>query len=301
MVDMGMSPALRGAVDLSGLVRKKEQANRPAGDNSAVVRSADDSSIGELVELSKRVPVILEIFGGELTAQLGPLIESYQGRFVLGEVRAESAPELVQALQIQGIPTVVALVGGQPVPLFQGIPPETEIRPILDQLLDLAAKNGVSGSLTPTANPEDAKPEDAQPELPPLHQEAYDALANNDIAGAKAAFQKALAQSPADTEAEAGLAQVELLERVSATDPVATRQRAADHPEDWEAAMAVADLDMTGGHGEDAFARLLGLYPMVEPEVKEQLRARLLSLFVVAGVQTDAVKRARTQLANLMF
>jgi len=296
VVDMGMSPALRGAVDLSGLVRKKEQANRPAGADSAVVRPADDSSIGELVELSKTVPVILEIFGGELTPQLGPLIESYQGRFVLGEVRAESAPELVQALQIQGIPTVVALVGGQPVPLFQGIPPETEIRPILDQLLDLAAKNGVTGSVNPGANAQDA-----EPELPPLHQEAYDALANNDIAAAKAAFQKALVQSPADTEAEAGLAQVDLLERVSSTDAPAVRQRAADNPGDWEAAMAVADLDMTGGHSEDAFTRLLGLYPLVEPEVKEQLRARLLSLFVVAGVQTEAVKRARIQLANLMF
>jgi putative thioredoxin len=291
-----MSPALHGAVDLSGLVRKREQANAPAQHNSSVIRSVDDASIGELVELSKTVVVIVEVFGGALTPQLGPLIESYQGRLVLGEVRAESAPELVQALQIQGIPTVLALVGGQPVPLFQGIPPEHEIRPILDQLLELAAKNGVTGSLAPAENTEDQ-----EPELPPLHQEAYDALSRNDIAGAKAAFAKALAQSPADSEAEAGLAQAELLERVTAVDPVSARQRSADNPSDWEAALEVADLDMVGGHIDDAFARLLGLYSAVEPEVKDQLRSRLLSYFVVAGAQTDSVKRARTQLANLMF
>lgn len=296
MNNAGMSPALHGAFDLSGLVRKKEQAGAPARQSSAIIRQVNDATIGELVELSRTVPVILEVFGGELSSALGPLVESYQGRLVLGQVRGEEAPELIQALQIQGIPTVLALVGGQPVPLFQGIPPESDIRPIFDQILELAAKNGVNGSITP-----EQPGEPTEPELPPLHQEAYDALGNNDIAGAKAAFARALAQNPADVEAEAGLAQVELLERVSELDPAVTRQRAADHPEDWQAALAVADLDVSAGHIEDACARLLGLYPALDPDAKEALRTRLLSYFVVAGSSTEAVKRARIQLANLMF
>jgi len=215
---------------------------------------------------------------------------------VLGEVRAESAPELVQALQIQGIPTVVAVVGGQPVPLFQGIPPEAEMRPILDQVLELAQKNGVTGTVAPE---EPATEKEADP--PPLHQEAYDALARNDIAAAKAAFAKALGQSPADSEAEAGLAQVDLLERVQNLDATAVRSLAADKPNDVGSALQVADLDMVGGHVEDAFVRLLGLYPMVDEDAKEVLRTRILSYFIVAGVTTDVVKRARGQLANLMF
>lgn len=296
MNDRGMSPALHGAVDLSGLVRKKEASAAPPPAAGGIVRTVDDVSIGELIELSRQVPVILEIFGGALAPQLAPLIESYNGRFVLGEVRAESAPELVQALQIQGIPTVVAVVGGSPVPLFQGIPPEAEMRPILDQVLELAAKNGVTGSV-----PQSAAQEDEEPEIPPLHQEAYDALARNDIAAAKSAFSKALAQSPADSEAEAGLAQVDLLERVQGLDASEVRQAAAANPTDVEHALQVADLDMVGGHVEDAFVRLLGLYPVVDADAKEQLRARIVSYFVVAGVTTDVVKRARGQLANLMF
>lgn len=296
MNDRGMSPALHGAVDLSGLVRKKEASAAPPPAAGGIVRTVDDVSIGELIELSRQVPVILEIFGGALAPQLAPLIESYNGRFVLGEVRAESAPELVQALQIQGIPTVVAVVGGSPVPLFQGIPPEAEMRPILDQVLELAAKNGVTGSVQHSA-----AQEAEEPEIPPLHQEAYDALARNDIAGAKAAFSKALAQSPADAEAEAGLAQVDLLERVQGLDAPEVRQAAAANPQDVERALQVADLDMVGGHVEDAFVRLLGLYPVVDADAKEQLRARIVSYFVVAGVTTDVVKRARGQLANLMF
>lgn len=291
-------PALHGALDLSGLVRKHATPAPTSAPASPLVRDVDDTTIGELIELSKTVPVVLEIYGGELTPQLGPLIESYAGAFVLGTVRGENAPELVQALGIQGIPTVVALVGGQPVPLFQGIPPEPEIRAVLDQVLALAAKGGVTGRVTPAPA---GSEEPAEEPLPPLHQEAYEALSRNDTAGAKAAFQKALAQNPADSDAEAGLAQVELLERVSGLDATRTRDDAAAKPEDVAAALAVADLDISGGHVEDACARLLGLYPSVSAEEKDVIRTRLLSYFILAGPTTDAVKQARNRLSSLMF
>lgn len=291
-------PALHGALDLSGLVRKHATPAPTSAPASPLVRDVDDTTIGELIELSKTVPVVLEIYGGELTPQLGPLIESYAGAFVLGTVRGENAPELVQALGIQGIPTVVALVGGQPVPLFQGIPPEPEIRAVLDQVLALAAKGGVTGRVTPAPA---GSEEPAEEPLPPLHQEAYDALSRDDTAGAKAAFQKALAQNPADSDAEAGLAQVELLERVSGLDATRTRDDAAATPEDVAAALAVADLDISGGHVEDACARLLGLYPSVSAEEKDVIRTRLLSYFILAGPTTDAVKQARNRLSSLMF
>ena len=291
-------PALHGALDLSGLVRKHASPAPTSAPASPLVRDVDDTTIGELIELSKTVPVVLEIYGGELTPQLGPLMESYAGAFVLGTVRGENAPELVQALGIQGIPTVVALVGGQPVPLFQGIPPEPEIRAVLDQVLALAAKGGVTGRVTPAPA---GSEEPAEEPLPPLHQEAYEALSRNDTAGAKAAFQKALAQNPADSDAEAGLAQVELLERVSGLDATRTRDDAAANPGDVAAALAVADLDISGGHVEDACARLLALYPGVSADEKDVIRTRLLSYFILAGPTTDAVKQARNRLSSLMF
>lgn len=291
-------PALHGALDLSGLVRKHATPAPTSAPASPLVRDVDDTTIGELIELSKTVPVVLEIYGGELTPQLGPLMESYAGAFVLGTVRGENAPELVQALGIQGIPTVVALVGGQPVPLFQGIPPEPEIRAVLDQVLALAAKGGVTGRVAPAPA---GSEEPAEEPLPPLHQEAYEALSRNDTAGAKAAFQKALAQNPADSDAEAGLAQVELLERVSGLDATRTRDDAAANPGDVAAALAVADLDISGGHVEDACARLLALYPSVSADEKDVIRTRLLSYFILAGPTTDAVKQARNRLSSLMF
>ena len=300
MSDPRLGPALAGAVDLSGLV-KKNQASPPASATSdALVRDVDDRSVAALVELSKTVPVILEVYGGEVAPVLGPIIESYQGRFVLGTVRGESAPELVKALQVEGIPTVLALIAGQPVPLFKGIPAEQEVRTILDQVLGFAKENGVTGQVDPGPAP-DAEGDQAEPALPPLHQEAFDALSRNDLPGAKAAYQKALAEAPADADAAAGLARVELLERVYALDADQARRAAAEEPESVERALDVADLDISGGHIEDAFVRVLGLYSAASDEDKERLRERLLTYFTIVGQAAPEVKKARAHLTSLMF
>ena len=300
MSDPRLGPALAGAVDLSGLV-KKNQASPPASATSdALVRDVDDRSVAALVELSKTVPVILEVYGGEVAPVLGPIIESYQGRFVLGTVRGESAPELVKALQVEGIPTVLALIAGQPVPLFKGIPAEQEVRTILDQVLGFAKENGVTGQVDP-GPALDAEGDQAEPALPPLHQEAFDALSRNDLPGAKAAYQRALAEAPADADAAAGLAQVELLERVYALNADQARSVAAEDPESVERALDVADLDISGGHIEDAFVRVLGLYSAASDEDKERLRERLLTYFTIVGQAAPEVKKARAHLTSLMF
>ena len=300
MSDPRLGPALAGAVDLSGLV-KKNQASPPASATSdALVRDVDDRSVAALVELSKTVPVILEVYGGEVAPVLGPIIESYQGRVVLGTVRGESAPELVKALQVEGIPTVLALIAGQPVPLFKGIPAEQEVRTILDQVLGFAKENGVTGQVDPGPAP-DAEGDQAEPALPPLHQEAFDALSRNDLPGAKAAYQRALAEAPADADAAAGLAQVELLERVYALNADQARSVAAEDPESVERALDVADLDISGGHIEDAFVRVLGLYSAASDEDKERLRERLLTYFTIVGQAAPEVKKARAHLTSLMF
>jgi len=298
--DPRLGPALAGAVDLSGLVKKNQAPPPTAAAPNGLVRDVDDRSVAALVELSKTVPVILEVYGGEVAPVLGPIIESYQGRFVLGTVRGESAPELVKALQVEGIPTVLALIAGQPVPLFKGIPAEQEVRAILDQVLGFAQENGVTGQVDPGPAPE-AEGDQNEPALPPLHQEAFDALSRNDLPGAKAAYQKALAEAPADADAAAGLAQVELLERVYALDADQVRRAAAEQPESVDRALEVADLDISGGHVEDAFVRVLGLYSAASDEDKERLRERLLTYFTIVGQAAPEVKKARAHLTSLMF
>ena len=257
---------LRGAVDLSSLVRP---AGPPAGaaPSGAVVREATDADFSQVLELSASVPVIVEFIGQQIASALGPIVESFGGRLALAVVDATLNPQLVQAFQVSEVPTVAAVVGGRPLQLFAGMPPEQDVRSVFEQVLQLAAQQGVTGTLAIDENSEPVE----EP-LPPLHQEAYDAITEGDFARAITAYETAIAQNPRDQLAVAGLAQVSLLARLEGSEASALRTAAADNPADVDAQLAVADLDVSGGHLEDAFGRLLDLFPTLDQDGKNMER-----------------------------
>jgi Thioredoxin domain-containing protein len=306
-------PSLRGAVDLSGLVRR---ANTPPpasaapgepGDAaggapaaSGVVVDVTEASFPQVVELSTRVPVVVELYAPGLEPALARIVESYGGRLVLATVDAQANPGIAQAFQVREVPAVAAIIGGRPVPMFVGIPSDEEVRQVLDQLLQLAAQNGVTGSVDAGAAPaEGAEP--VEEPLPPLHQEAYDAISTGDYAGAVAAYRKAIAQNPRDALAVAGLAQASLLQRLDGAVAEELRAAAAAAPGSAAAQLAVADLDVSGGHLDDAFDRLLELFPSLDGEGREAVRTRLLEYFEIAGADDPRVAAARRRLTLLLY
>jgi putative thioredoxin len=258
-----------------------------------------------VVEQSMTVPVVIDLWATwcQPCKQLSPLLErlaeEYGGRFLLAKVDVDANPRLSQVFQAQSIPMVVAVVKGQPVPLFQGALPEQQVRAYLDELLRLAESNGVSGTLAPA--PEASAEEDVEPELPPLHQEAYEAIERDDLAAAAAAYEKALAQDPSDELARAGQAQVGLLLRTQGTDPQAARAAAAAAPTDPRAQVLAADLDLLGGHVEDAFARLVDTVRNTSGEDRDLVRAHLLELFEIVGAGDPRVAAARRALTSALF
>jgi putative thioredoxin len=270
---------------------------------SALSVDATDITFPDYIELSKTVPVIVDLWStrSEPAHQLTPILErvvaEYTGRMLLVKVDVDSNPQLAQAFQVQSIPTIVALIGGKTAPLFQGALPEAQVREVLAQVLDVAAENGVTGTLD--ASSESTAPAEAP--LSPEHQEAFDAIERGDYAVATAAYEKALANDPKDALAEAGLAQVGLLARLAGTDADASRTAAATNTTDTAAALAVADLDVVGGHVDDAFDRLLTLFPLVDDDAKNEIRLRLLDLFAVVGSSDPRVVSARLRLTNLLF
>ena len=270
---------------------------------TSLIVNATDATFSEYIELSKTVPVIVDRWSmrSETSPQLTPILErvvsEYAGRMVLVKVDVDANPQLAQAFQVQSIPTIVALIGGKTAPLFQGALPEVQVREVLTQVLDVAAENGVTGTITPSA--ESAEPAEAPLSLE--HQEAFDAIERGDFAAATAAYEKALTNDPKDGLAEAGLAQVGLLARLAGTDAAAIRAAAGANATDTAAALAVADLDVVGGHVDDAFDRLLTLFPSVDDDAKDQIRLRLLELFAVVGPADPRVVSARLRLTNLLF
>jgi putative thioredoxin len=305
MAEQGPHIPLSGGYDLSALVeraRNKDKPPQPA--SGAYVRDVSEAEMGSLIELSNQVPVILEVYGQGVEPQLASLINSYQGKLVLATLDAQKAPELVQALQITGVPTVFAIIQGRPAPLFQGQAPDDQIRQVFDQVLQVAAQAGVTGVMpAPNGEPSAGEGENAPEEKPlsPEHQRAYDALSRNDLDGAEAAYQEALKKAPADQDAKAGLANVGLMRRLAGRDANTIRSDAGGQPGNLEAQMLVADLDVAGGHLDDAFRRLLGLYPTVESESQDLLRQRLLEYFDIAGPTHPSVLTARQALASLLY
>ncbi len=309
------SANLRGAVDLSSLVRPPSGTGPAPGaaaaspGSSAAGRSvqvpalvveAGDATFSTLLELSNTVPVIVEIYSGAATRSLVDLVTGFAGRLVLATVDAATNPQLQQAFQAQVAPTVAAVVGGRPLALFEGELPEAEARQVLEQVLAVAAQNGVTG----IAEVADAAAEPVEPveqPLPPHHQEAYDAIDRGDYTAAISAYRTAIAQDPRDHLAVAGLAQVSLLHRLGAASAESIRSAAASGPDDLEAQLAVADLDMSGGHVDDAFDRLLSLFPSLDAEGKTAVRTRLLEFFEIAGVDDARVTIARRRLTGLLY
>jgi len=302
---------MRGAVDLSSLVQRQQTpaaAGAPAGGAAPVaavpslVVTATDATFTAILDLSNTVPVIVEFYAAGIEPALGGIIEQFGGRLVLATVDGQSNPQLAQAFQVQEVPAVAAVIGGRPVQLFVGMPALEDVRQVLEQVLTLAAQEGVTGTVSVDASAASAEPaEPIEEPLPPLHQEAYDAISAGDYALAIAKYQTAIAQNPRDQLAVAGLAQVSLLARLDGTDAAALRSAAADAPGDAPAQLAVADLDVSGGHLEDAFLRLLDLFPSLDADGKNLVRTRLLEYFEVAGVDDPRVVAARRRLTGLLY
>lgn len=307
--------ALRGAVDLSSLRNRPaapaQGAPAPAsGEGGAfpLVVDVTDATFGQVLELSQSVPVVVDLWAEWCgpCKQLSPILEKVvnelAGRLVLAKVDVDANPQLAQGFRAQSIPMVVALVAGQPVPLFTGAVPEEQVREVFAQLLQLAAQHGVTGTIpVGDVEAEGDAPEPEAPPLPPLHQAAFDAIEQGDYAGAIDAYERALAENPRDEDARAGLGQVRLLHRTQGLDLNEVRAAAAAAPTDVDAQFAVADLDVAGGHVADAFARLLDLFTAVPAEDQGRVRERLVELFGLVGDADPRVTEARRRLATLLF
>lgn len=297
---------LRGSIDLSQLVKKDESAQTaPTGAGPAPIE-VTEQSLQELAQQSAQVPVIIVFLSSaspaskELVGRVQSALARYDGAFVLATCDVDTQVSVAGAFQVQAVPTVMALIAARPAPLFQGNADDAQIASVLDQVLEIARQNGVTGRVAGAVGQEPQGEPEPEP-LPPLHQEAYDAIEREDYVAAIDAYDRALRENPKDADARAGRAQVALMERSRLAELGAVRQAAADSPEDVDAQLAVADLDVMGGQVEDAFARLIDVVKMTSGPDRERVRVRMLELFDVVGTTDPRVANARQALAAALF
>ncbi|NSC23969.1 tetratricopeptide repeat protein [Streptomyces albus subsp. chlorinus] len=313
--------SMSGVVDLAAVKaageakQKAEQARADAaegrgapGPSGLVIDVSEATFEAEVLQRSAEVPVVIDFWAEwcEPCKQLSPVLErvtqEYAGRVLLAKIDVDRNQMLMQQFGVQGIPAVFAVVAGQALPLFQGAAPEQQIRATLDQLIQVAEQRfGITG-LQGVPEEGEAGPA-AEPQVPedPVLAAAQQALDAGDLPGAIQAYRNKLTDEPGNVEAKVGLAMAELLSRVQDMDARQVRKDAADRPGDVAAQLKVADLDMAGGHVEDAFSRLVDTVRTTAGEDRDAARVRLLELFEVIGPEDPRVVTARAALARALF
>lgn len=291
-----------GAVDLAALSAAKEASQRRAQAPGNTVELTE-ANANEIIQSSVSKPVFVLLCSvrapqcAELETRVAAILAEYGDAVTFATVDVETQPQLAQAFQVNAVPAMLAILGGRPAPLFQGAPDDEQLRDVIGQVVDVARQAGMAMPVAAEAGPVD--PPEAP--LPPLHQEAIDAIDRDDFDAAIAAYDKALKENPRDAEAKAGRAQVALLARQRGAEPGVIRTAAADRPDDAAAQMAVADLDVLGGAVADAFDRLLDLIARLASDEREPVRQRLIELFEVIGPTDARVVSARQRLASLLY
>jgi putative thioredoxin len=299
-----------GAVDLSQLAQQAKQSApasslgpRTAG-GSYVIEVTEQTFEAETIRRSVQHPVVVELFsprvatGQQLSDALIEIANASDGKFLLARLNVDTAPGIVQALGLQAVPTVIALINGQLAPLFQGVLPKDQVQAAIDQLLKAAVTNGMVGRAQPVGSEQPmAEPE---PEADPRFAAADAALERGDFAAAREEFDKLLQANPNDAEAQVGKAQSGLFARAAALDPESTLA-AADGSDDLESQLAAADIEMITGQVEAAFARLIGMIKRMSGAERDQARVRLLELFETLGNTDERVLKARRNLMTALF
>lgn len=297
-----------GAVDLSGLKGKAPTtAGTAAPSTSAYAVEVDQQNFQQVLESSMSAPVFLAFSSPSrspesvrLADDMETLSAEFEGRFLLGRVDIDAVPEIAQAMQIPSVPLVVLVAQGRPMPLLQDAVPVEEVRQALTQVLQQLTASGFTGRHQPrTAAP--VVDEEGEELLDPRYAPAQDALERGDITAAVEEYQKLVTANPADTEAAAGLAMARVLLRTDGVDLNAARAAAAERPEDVEAQTLVADLDLLGGHVDDAFNRLIGLVRRTAGSERDAARTHLVGLFAAVGNEDPRVQRGRRELASALF
>ena len=280
-----------GAMDLSGLTKKDQPVASKALADWLV--KGDEATLRAYLSLSETTPVLMLVTDqSEASARVRSVvyevIQASAGRFAGIEISIEEQPQIAQAVAVAQAPAMLAILAGQPAPLFQGEATREQLMTVLGQVLQMASEKGINGQVSANGTP-------VTPERPlsPEHQAALAAIDSGNLPEAKRLYEKLIIEYPNDSEAKAGLAQVNLMIRLSEGSSIAAGDELAK-------VFGQADQLLISGDADSALGSLLDRFE-VDFEARDQIRQRLLELFILIGDAEPSVLAARRRLATLMF
>jgi putative thioredoxin len=258
-----------------------------------------------------------------LTPVLEKVTAEYADRgVVLAKVNVDEEQFIAAQFQVRSIPTVYAIFQGQPVADLTNARSESQLRQVLDQLLEKLPVTG--GGAAPAQD------------LAPLIAMGEEVLAAGDgeraagifaqiveiaptSAPAQAGLVRALAMAGHVEEAEAALAALDPalaasaeLERARAalelaksrpddSELASLRQAAQSAPDDMEAQFAFASAAFAAGERESAADTLLAMIAADSAWNDGAAKAKLLQIFEAIGLEDPWVAATRRRLSLILF
>ena len=280
------------AFDLSSLTKPKVEVEATSSDEATV-----ENFMADYVGLSKEKPVVLLAYSPrsaatvELRQLMASIAKEDNDSWIFGAINADTQVQLVQALKITAVPFAIAFINEQPVALFDRIYPREQIVMVITKLFELAKEQGLNVKV----------PEVKEIPMEPEEAAALSALEKGDYSGAAMAYRNWLMRKPDESVAKIGLAQCELMIRISALNPSLTIKDADSDPTSIEKAVMAADVEIAQGLQKNAFARLINFVKNSSGDEKKRAKEHLLLLFQLVDPADPDLIRSRNELASALF
>ena len=281
------------AFDLSSLTKPKVESVS----SSTALEATVENFITDFVSISKEKPVVLLAYSQrspasvELRDLMAEMSLADKQSWLFGAIDADAQPQLAQALQIPSIPYAIAFIAEQPLALFDRPYPQEQIAMVISKLFEMAKEKGLAVEI----------PEAKEVPLEPEEAAALAALESGDYSGAAMAYRNWLQRKPEELMAKIGLAQCELMVRISELDPQDTIKQANQEPASVEKQIKAADIEIAQGQIRSAFNRLINVVRTSDGDAKKLAKEHLLLLFQLVDPSEPDLIRARTELASALF
>lgn len=281
------------AFDLSSLTKPKVEASQ----SSMVPEATVENFMTTFVATSKEKPVVLLAYSPRSKASIDlrdlmfSMSEADKQSWAFGAINADTQPQLAQALQIQSVPMALAFVDEQPLALFDRVYPREQIALVIAKLFEVAKERGLKVEV----------PEVQEAPMEPEEAAALSALESGDYSGAAMAYRNWLQRKPDEAIAKIGLAQCELMIRISGLNPATTISDADSHPTEVGKQLMAADIEIAQGLQKRAFERLVTFVRKSSGDDRQKAKEHLLLLFQLVDPSDPDLIRARTELASALF
>jgi putative thioredoxin len=282
----------------------------------------------DVVEPSMTKLVVLDFWAewcGPCKA-LTPLLEKVAADYadkgvVLAKINVDEEQFIAAQFQVRSIPTVYAMFQGQPVADLTNARTESQLKAMLDQLLEQLPVGGAEGAgpdvgefvamadgILAEGDGERAAGIFAQVvEMAPENSAAHAGLIRALLAAGRADEARSHAAGlddklAADPAVKAALAALELTaDKVDDGELQALRAAAAERPADMEAQMAFAEAAFAAGERDAAAETLLAMIRADREWNEGAARARLVKMFEAVGLEDPWAVANRRKLSTVLF